>query len=73
MDIDKIEHFIDLRNTPADFFYKIIQNGQKKTGRHYIIDREKPHIKDTNQALDSEKCLTARSMCFNELTISWVS
>ena len=54
MDIDKIEHFIDLRNTPADFFHKIIQ-------------------KDTNQALDSEKCLTARSMCFNELTISWVS
>lgn len=23
LDIDKIEHFIDLRNTPADFFTKI--------------------------------------------------
>ena len=33
LDIDKIEHFIDLRNTPADFFYKIIQTDQKKTGR----------------------------------------
>ena len=72
LDIDKIEHFIDLRNTPADFFDKIIQT-DKKNGRLLIIDREKPHIKDTNQALDSEKCLTARSMCFNELTISWVS
>ena len=45
----------------------------KKPADYYIIDREKPHIKNTNQALDSEKCLTARSMCFNELTISWVS
>ena len=73
MDIDKIEHFIDLRNTPADFFDKIIQTDKKKPADYYIINREKPHIKDTNQALDSEKCLTARSMCFNELTISWVS
>lgn len=29
LDIDKIEHFIDLRNTPADFFYKIIQTDKK--------------------------------------------
>ena len=30
LDIDKIEHFIDLRNTPADFFDKIIQTDKKK-------------------------------------------
>lgn len=29
LDIDKIEHFIDLRNTPADFFDKIIQTDKK--------------------------------------------
>ena len=45
----------------------------KKPADYYIIDRKKPHTKDTNHALTSEKCLTARSMCFNELTISWVS
>lgn len=54
-------------------FFTKIYNRTKKPADYYIIDREKPHIKDTNQALDSEKCLTARSMCFNELTISWVS
>lgn len=46
LDIDKIEHFIDLRNTPVYFFFTKIYNQTKKTGRHPRYRPKKRHIKD---------------------------
>lgn len=44
LDIDKIEHFIDLRNTPADFFHKIIQNGHKSGPRLRKMSDRAEHV-----------------------------